>query len=265
MTKSRGLVVANVIAVAALVFLHAPVLALAVFSFNDSRYGVAWEGFTWRWYERLLERGDLRDGLMNSLFVAAATAAIATVLGTLLALGLARHHFRGRRFIDALLQLPLVTPEIVLGISSLALFALGGVALGFGTIIVAHVAFSLSYVVLVVVARLDGMDRHLEEAAMSLGADEVSAFFKVTLPQLWPGVIGGGLLAFTLSIDDFLVTFFVAGPGSSTLPLVVYPMVRRGIEPSVNAVSTLLVVVTTLAVFVADARLKHPTSARSET
>ncbi len=243
------------IAVLALLFLHLPVIALMVFSFNDSRYGIEWKGFTWHWYERMFERGDLRDGLVNSLIVGISASLISTVLGTLVALALARHRLPARRAIDSLLYLPLVTPEIVVGISLLALFAALGFSLGLMTITIAHIAFCLTYVVLVVLARLQGMDRQLEEAAMSLGADEFSAFFKVTLPQLMPGVIAGAILAFTLSIDDFLITFFVAGPGSSTLPLVIYPMVRRGIEPSVNAVSTILVLVTTFAVYVADKRL----------
>ncbi|HXE57846.1 MAG TPA: ABC transporter permease, partial [Gemmatimonadales bacterium] len=226
-------------------FLHLPVLVLVLFSFNDARFSVAWSGFTLRWYARLLERADLWAALRNSVVVGLASTLISTALGTLLALGLARGRFRGRAAVEGALYLPVVTPEIVTGISLLVLFAALGVPLGLGTVTVAHVAFNISFVTLVVLARLRGMDRSLEEAALTLGATEWTAFWRVTLPQLWPGILAGALLAFTMSFDDFVITFFVAGVGSTTLPLLVYSMVRRGIEPSVNAISTIILLVTT--------------------
>ncbi|MEK6596997.1 MAG: ABC transporter permease, partial [Gemmatimonadota bacterium] len=177
---------------------------------------------------------------------------VSTGLGTLLALALARYRFRGRATVESLLYVPLVTPEIVVGISLLTLFASGGMALGVGTIVIAHVAFSVSFVTVVVRARLAGMDESLEEAAMILGANQRTTFFRVTLPQLAPGIMAGALLAFTLSFDDYVITSFVAGSGSSTLPVVIYGMVRRTVEPTINAVSTLVLVATTILIYLAD-------------
>jgi spermidine/putrescine transport system permease protein len=237
---------------AVIFLLHLPLLVLVVFSFNASRFSVEWTGFTLDWYRRLLARPDILRGLRISLLVGVSATAIATVSGTLLALALARHRFRGRRALESVIYVPLVTPEIVIGISLLTLFAAVGMSLGVSTIIIAHVAFSISFVTVIVGARLAGMDTNLEEAAMTLGADEVTTFFRVTLPQLTPGIVAGALLAFTLSFDDYVITSFVAGSGSSTLPVVVYGMVRRTIEPSVNAISTVVLVVTSVLIYFAD-------------
>ncbi len=232
--------------------LHLPVAILIAFSFNASRFPAAWTGFTFDWYRRLLDRDDLLRAAARSVFVGVAATVIATVVGTLLALALARHRIRGRRAIEALLYAPVVTPEVVAGVSLLMLFAFLGVPLGLGTIVLAHATFSLPFVVIVVLARLAGMDRSLEEAAMILGAGEIATFRRVTLPQLAPGVLAAALLAFTLSFDDFVITSFVAGPGSSTLPMVVYSMVRRNVDPTVNAISAIIVVVTTLLIVAAE-------------
>jgi spermidine/putrescine transport system permease protein len=233
-------------------FLHLPLVVLIAFSFNRSRFSADWTGFTLQWYRRLLERGDLLRALEVSLVVGVIATVASVALGTLLALALARHRLRGRRALEALLYLPIVTPEIVAGISLLILFVLIRLPLGVLTIVVAHVAFCLPFVVVVMLARLEGMDRSLEEAALLLGADEIAAFRRVTLPQLWPGMLAAGLLSFTMSFDDFVITSFVAGPGSSTLPLLVYSMVRRTVEPTVNAVSTVILVVTTGLIYAAD-------------
>jgi len=243
-----------VMLVAALVyaFLHAPLVALVVFSFSDSKFSATWTGFTLEWYRRLLERDDILEGLRRSLAVGFVATVIATTLGTLIALALARHRFRGRATVEGLLYLPLVTPEIIMGISLLSLFALAGFPLGVVSVTIAHVAFCISFVTVVVGARLRGMDRHLEEAAMMLGADEWSAFWKVTVPQIVPGIVAGALLAFTMSFDDYVITSFVSGTGSATLPVVVYGMVRRNIEPSINAISTIIIGVTSLLIYLAD-------------
>ena len=233
-------------------FLHIPILALVVFSFNESKFSTEWTGFTLHWYQRLLERQDIIDGLKASIFVAVTSTTISTILGTLFALALARHGFRGRRLVEAFLYVPIVTPEIVVGISLLILFVLVKVPLGLLTVVVAHVAFNISYVVVVVLARLAGMDSNLEEAAMILGADELTAFWRVTVPQLWPGILSGAMLAFTMSFDDYVITSFVAGTGTQTLPMVVYTMVRKNIEPSINAISTVILVVTTILMLAAD-------------
>ncbi len=237
---------------AVFVFLHAPLLTLVLFSFNESKYSVAWTGFTFHWYQRLLERRDILDGLLASVTVGLASTAISTAMGTLLALALARHRFRGRRLVEALLYVPIVTPEIVVGISLLILFVRVGYPLGLGSITLAHVAFNISFVTVVVHARLKGMDRSLEEAALILGADEITAFWRVTVPQLWPGILSGAMLAFTMSFDDYVITSFVSGVGSQTLPVVVYTMVRKNIEPSVNAISTIVLVVTTLLLLLSE-------------
>ncbi|MCB9688838.1 MAG: ABC transporter permease [Alphaproteobacteria bacterium] len=240
------------IVAAVYVFLHAPLLVLVVFSFNESKYSVEWTGFTLHWYQRLLERHDIVDGLVRSVAVGLSSTALSTVFGTLMALALARHRFRGRSFVEALLYVPIVTPEIVVGISLLILYVLLGWPLGLTSITIAHVAFNISFVTVVVHARLQGMDGSLEEAAMILGADEITAFWRVTVPQLWPGILSGAMLAFTMSFDDYVITSFVSGTGSQTLPIVVYTMVRKNIEPSINAISTIVLVVTTVMLIVSD-------------
>ncbi len=242
------------IAVTAVVyfFLHLPVLVLVVFSFNDSKFSVDWRGFTLQWYQRLLERPDILRGLKASLIVGGAATVISAVFGTLLALALGRQQFRGRRLLEGFLYVPIVTPEIVTGISLLLLFVLLKFPLGLTTITIAHVAFCISFVVIVVLARIQGMDENLEEAAMILGADEITTFWKVTVPQLWPGILSGALLAFTMSFDDFVITSFVSGPGSSTLPIVVYGMVRKNVEPSINAISTIILAATAILIYLAD-------------
>ncbi len=237
-------------------FLHLPLLVLVVFSFNDSKF-VTWEGFTLRWYSRLWDRQDIVDSLWVSLQVGLASTAISALLGTLLALGLARHRFRGRTAVESLLYVPVATPEIVVGISLLLLFGSLRMQLGVDTpsivaIVIAHVAFNISFVTIVVRARLEGMDRNLEEAAMTLGADEVTAFWKITVPQLWPGILSGALLAFTMSFDDYVITSLLTGPGTSTLPIVIYTMARKNIEPSVNAISTIILVGTAVLIWISD-------------
>src|SRR3954469_10330511 len=238
------------VALSVYLFLHVPILVLMIFSFNNSKFSVNWQGFTLQWYHRLLERPDILRGLRISLIVGGAATVISAILGTMIALALARHRFRGRRAFEGFLYVPIVTPEIVVGISLLILFALLKFPLGLTTITIAHVAFCISFVV--VVARLEGMNENLEEAAMILGADEITTFWKITVPQLWPGILSGALLAFTMSFDDFVITSFVSGPGSSTLPIVVYSMVRKNVEPSINAISTIILLATAILIYLAD-------------
>ncbi len=235
-----------------LLFLHLPILILVAFSFNASRFSAGWAGFTLDWYRAMINRPDILRGLSLSLQIGLVSAIISTVLGTALALALHRYRFRGRATLESAMYVPLVTPEIVVGISLLALFAALNVSLGRVTILIAHVAFSISFVTVIIGARLAGMDRSLEEAALTLGADEFTTLIRVTIPQLMPGVVAGGLLAFTLSFDDYVITSFVTGSGTSTLPVVVYGMVRRTIEPTVNAVSAVVLAVTTLLIYLAD-------------
>jgi spermidine/putrescine transport system permease protein len=233
------------------VFLYAPLAVLAAFSFNRERLTAQWRGFTLEWYARLLENTQVLTALRNSLLVAAAATALATAIATAAALAFHRHRFRRQAALDGLLTLPIVIPEIVMAASLLLLFAGIGLRLGFLTVVLAHVAFSVSYAVVVVRARLAGFDRSLEEAAMDLGAGPWRTFLHVTLPGIAPGVLAAGLLVFALSIDDYVITSFVAGVGSTTLPLQIYSMVRSGISPEINAASTVLLVATAFLLFAA--------------
>jgi len=237
--KQRGMAVYSACALA---FLHAPLLILIVFSFNASRFTV-WEGFSLRWYRAAMNDPQLADGLVNSLIIAGVAAPISTVIGTLAAYGMWR---RAAPVLSGSLYLSLVTPEIVTGVSLLALFQWTfrflHLHLGLFTVIIAHVAFSIAYVTIVISARLRGYDRSLEEAAMDLGATEWHAFSRVTLPVLAPAIAAAGLLALVVSFDDYVITSLVAGVDSETLPMVIYAMARRGVSPVVNAVSALIVV-----------------------
>jgi spermidine/putrescine transport system permease protein len=238
-------------ALLAYTFLYLPIVMLVLFSFSTSRYASLWGGFSLEWYAKLFHNPDLSQALLNSLLIAAATTLIATVLGTLAALGLERFPDRRRAaYHDAALTLPILVPDIVQGISLLLFFVLvfNGLerlfdwrpTLGRTTVIVAHTAFAISYVAVVVRARLSGLEKSLEEAAMDLGANEWQVLQRITLPLIWPGVLSGGLLAFTLSLDEFVITFFTSGPGATTLPIQVWSMVKRGVTPEINALSTLM-------------------------
>jgi spermidine/putrescine transport system permease protein len=242
-------------AVAAYAFLHLPMLVLAAFSFNASRFTV-WEGFSLRWYASALSDPRLAEATVNSLVIALVATAASTIIGTLCAYGLWK---RNALAISNALYLSLVTPEIVTGISLLAffqwLFRYGGVRLGMHTVILAHIGFSIAFVVIVVIARLRTFDPALEEAALDLGASEWRAFRDVTLPIILPGVIAAALLAFTVSIDDYVITSMVAGVNGETLPMVVYAMARRGVSPVVNAISTVIVAGLGVVIFV-SARLR---------
>lgn len=230
-------------------FLYAPILVLVVFSFNRGRLTAQWEGFTLEWYRKLLHNPQILASLRNSLVVALATTVACTVLGTAAALAFFRHRFKREAALDGLITLPIVVPEIVLASSLVLLFAALGLRLGFLTVILAHIAFSVSYAVVVVKARLAGFDRSLEEAAMDLGATPFATFWLVTLPQIAPGVLAAALLVFSLSIDDYVITSFVAGVGSTTLPIQIYSMVRTGITPEINAISTVLLAATSLLLY----------------
>ena len=230
-------------------FLYAPILVLIAFSFNSSRSTQVWTGFSAQWYGELLRDQSVLDAFRTSLIVGVAATAIATVIGTLTALALARNRFRGKTVADSAIYAATVMPEVVVGVSLLVFFVASGFALGITTIIIAHVAFTVSFVTIVVRARLSGMDRSLEEAAQDLGASPVVTFVRVTLPLILPGVMAGALLAFTLSFDDFVITFFVSGVGSSTLPLKIYSMIKFGVSPVINALSTMILAATVILIF----------------
>ncbi|WP_084709521.1 ABC transporter permease [Rubrobacter aplysinae] len=230
-------------------FLYAPILVLMVFSFNSARSTQVWEGFSTKWYAALLRDQSVLDAFYNSMIVGVSSTIIATFIGTLAAMALTRHRFRGHSFADSTIYAATVMPEIVVGVSLLAFFVAIGLGLGLTTIVIAHVAFNISFVTIVVRARLSGMDESIEEAARDLGANPLQTFFKVTLPLILPGVMAGALLAFTLSFDDFVITFFVSGVGSSTLPLKIYSMIKFGVSPVINALSTVILVATMILIF----------------
>ncbi len=237
-------------ALGAYVFLYVPILVLILFSFNQSRFGARWTGWTLDWYRAMLRDGRIADAFQTTVIIAVTSTIIATIIGTMLALALERYRFRGREALDAAFYLPIVIPDIVMAVSLLAFFALAfrwintlpGVSLrtSISTVIIAHVAFNISFVAVTVRASLRNFDWRLEEAAQDLGATPWQTFRRITLPLIMPGIIGGALIAFTLSLDDFVITFFTAGPGVNTLPLEVYSRVRRGVTPEINAVSTLM-------------------------
>lgn len=238
------------LAVGLFLFLYIPIVILIIYSFNDSSQIGLWTGFSLRWYGELFRNQAVLDALKLSLWVAVWSTLISTFLGTLTALALERHNFWGKITYDAILYLPVIIPDIVMALSTLLFFVVLGVALSKYTILIAHVAFNISFVAIVVRARLADMNSTLEEAAADLGANAWQSFRRVTLPLLMPGIISGALLAFTLSLDDFVITFFVAGPGSTTLPVRVYSMIRFGLTPEVNAVSTLMFLGSTLLVII---------------
>lgn len=223
-----------------LLFLYAPVIALIAFSFNASEHTAVWKGFTLDWYAKLLGNRDLWRACLNSLIVAGFSTVIATIIGTMAALAIDRHQFPLRHVFTQIMFLPIIIPDIVMGIALLMFYAQARIPLGIASIIIAHVAFNISYVAIIVRARLKGFDRSLEEAALDLGANEWKTFWAITLPLIAPGVIAGALLAFTLSIDDFVISFFTAGVGSTTLPVHIYSKLKFGITPEINAISTLL-------------------------
>lgn len=233
-----------------LAFFYLPIGVLVLNSFNPSRFGTSWQGFTLKWYERLLERDDLWAALGNSLQIATIASIAAMVLGTSAAFALQRYKSKLQSAHHLLITVPLVLPEILMGMSLLLLFVAMGQTLGMLTVTIAHITFCISYVTLVVLARLQDFDFQIVDAARDLGATRFQAFWKVIFPLVAPGILAGGLLAFTLSIDDFVVTFFVKGPGSDTLPVVIYSMIKKSREfPVINALSTLLLIVTFLAVW----------------
>ncbi|MFZ2055388.1 MAG: ABC transporter permease subunit [Candidatus Aminicenantales bacterium] len=238
-----------VVTMAVLFFFYLPIIILIVNSFNASRFETGWQGFSLIWYERLLHEPEIWRAAKNSLIIAAGATALSLVIGTTAAIAL--HRFARSRlqsFHFGLVYTPLVVPEILMGISLLMVFVAAGIKLGLFTIFLAHVTFCISFVAMTVLARLQDFDLSIIEAAQDLGAGWWATTRRIFLPLLLPGLVAGGLLAFTLSIDDFVITFFVAGPGSTTLPIRVYSMIKFGSPPLINALSTILLALTFTAV-----------------
>lgn len=252
----------------AFAFLYLPILILIVYSFNTSKFNAVWRGFTLDWYGSLFSNAGatiatsssagILPSLNNSLLIAAISTVLATIFGTMLALALERFHFPGRKAVEALLFLPIIMPEITIGISLLVFFTLAfrivenltGIRLNLGlpTVIIGHVVFNISFVTITVRARLAELDPQLEQAAFDLGANEWRTFWRITFPLIWPAIFSAALLAFTLSLDDFVVTFFTTGVGSMTLPLLVYGMIKFAVTPAINAISTLMLLASLLLV-----------------
>lgn len=236
-------------------FLYTPIVILVIFSFNDSRSTAQWSGFSTHWYGEMIRDEQIILALWNSLFVAIVSTVISTIIGTLAAMAMERYRFPGKLAMDAVLYLPIIIPDIAMAIMLLLFFNISGIGFEpwkvsfFGvrlavpfSVIIGHVAFNISFVAIVVRARLATMDNTLEEAANDLYANQWRTFWRVTLPMMMPGILGGALLAFTLSLDDFVITFFTSGAGFNTLPVRVYSMIKKGVTPKINAVSTLMLV-----------------------
>lgn len=242
---------------AALLFLYAPIITLIMFSFNDSRRNIVWRGFTLKYYERALDNDSLIQAFANSLTIAFLSTLTSVVLGALVAVLLWRFRFPGKAPYEGAMALPIVIPEICMGIAMLVFFARIGWPTGLpwplnlGAITIAHISFSFPFVAMVVRARLANFNRELEEAAKDLGATEWQTFRDVLIPFMRPGLLAGGLLAFTLSLDDFVITFFTSGPDTVTFPVKVYSMVRFSVTPEVNAASAVLIVITVVSTAVA--------------
>lgn len=240
-------------------FMYAPILVLMVFSFNASRSRSAWTGFTLDWYVQLFNDPHTQLALRNTVLIAIFSTIIATIIGTMAAVGIDKLKRKPRAIIMGISRMPVVMPDIVTGLSLMILFLfvfrmLGFGRLGFGTLLLAHVIFNVPYVILSVIPKLRQLDPNLYEAALDLGCGPLRAFVQVILPELWPGVITGAMLAFTLSVDDFMVSFFTTSPGVQNLSIRIFAMTRRGVDPRINALSTLIFVVIMIMLFIINRR-----------
>lgn len=238
--------------VGVLLFLYVPIVVLVAYSFNSSRLNILWEGFTLRWYEEVWAHRPLMQALRNSLIIATLTTVLSVVLGTSSAWLMHRYRFRGARVLQTLIAVPVMMPEIIMGVSLLVLFATLAVPLGFTTVVIAHVTFCFPFVLLAVQARLAGLDPALEEAALDLGATPFQAFWLVIVPVLRPAIVAGALMAFTLSLDEVIVTYFTASPASTTLPLRIFGLAKVGLNPMLNALSAVFIVATVAIVLFAQ-------------
>lgn len=238
-------------------FLYLPIIVLIIYSFNSSKYSVEWKGFTLEWYESLLDHDSLLDAAVNSISVALFSATLATILGTLGAMALFRYSFFGKKIINSLVYILIMSPEIVMGISLLMIFVLISLPLGFTSLLIAHITFCLPFVVVTVLARLQGFDKNIIEAGKDLGASEFTIFTNIILPNILPAIIAGFLLSLTLSFDDVIISFFVSGTDFEILPLKIYSMVRLGVKPEINALCTVMFLFTLIMVIFAQFLIKE--------
>lgn len=240
----------NLCLILVFIFLFLPISVLIIFSFNTSRLNIMFEGFTLRWYYELFHNTLLLEALFNTLIVAVISTLVSVIIGTISSYALKKFDFPGKKFINELLYIPIVIPEIVLGISLLCIYSLMKVELGMFTLILSHIAFSIPFVIVNVNSVMDMMNPNLEEAASDLGASRVTTFFKIVLPSLVPGILSGAQLAFTLSLDDVVISYFTAGPDSNTLPLQVFSMIKTGVTPDVNALITIMLLIIFISLFI---------------
>ena len=224
-------------------FLFLPIIVLIVYSFNSSSMNIMFDSFTFEWYHKLFQNSDLIESFINTIIVASVSTVISTVIGTMSAYGLYKYNFPGKNIINGLIYVPIVIPEIVLGISLLSIFTLMQLELSLFTIILSHIAFSIPFVIVSVRSTLNNDIKVLEEASKDLGASNFTIFKEIVLPTIMPAIVSGATLAFTLSLDDVVISYFTAGPGSNTLPLYIYSLIKTGITPDVNALSTLMMLV----------------------
>lgn len=236
------------VTIGAFAFLYGPIIVLIVLSFNESGLPTAWTGFSVKWYGELVGSAEIRETFTNTLLVAGTSTAAATMLGTMLALGIER--FTRSSVMESVTFMPLIVPDIVMGIAALSVFSLIGLSLGLGTVIIAHITFSIAFVAAIVRTRLRDFDRSLEEASMDLGAGGFETFVRITLPLIAPGVVAGALVSFTLSLDEFVIAFFTSGL-ATTFPIQIYSMIRFGVTPEINAAATILVIFSVTAVLIA--------------
>lgn len=230
------------------IFLYLPIFILIIYSFNNSKYSLNWSGFTYKWYEKLMENDDLLEAAMNSIIIAGTSSIVATILGTIGAVAIFRYVFFGKRFLNAIVFVLIMSPEIVMGIALLILFVLLNIELGFNSLLIAHISFSLPFVMVTVMSRLSGFDKNIIEAARDLGAEDFDIFRLVILPNILPAVIAGFLLSFTLSLDDVIISFFVSGTEFEILPIKIFSMVKLGVSPEINALSAIMFLFTIVAV-----------------
>lgn len=239
--QKRNLIISTIYACLVYTFIYVPVITLIVFSFNNQEANTEWKGFTLNYYIRLFNDLELMQIFGLTLFIAVTVTILSAVIGTLGAVGLTKFSFKGKKVVDSSLYIPIIIPEVVLAVAMLSVMSLINFPTGTMAIIIGHTTLTLPYMVITVKSRMAGFDKSIEEASMDLGANRIVTFFRVTLPMIMPGVMSGAFLAFTISLDDFIVSNFVAGPKSVTLPVKVYSMLKVGIRPEINALSTIII------------------------
>ena len=243
--------------------LYIPVLVMMIFSFNDQRYNYYWNGFTTQWYSKLFSNSAVIGSLWYSVIIAVLATVISVTIGTIGALGLRKYEFRGRKFVNNMLYIPIIVPEIVMAVALLIIFMKIGIALGMGTILIGHCTFCIPYAVVTIKGRISGDGYSMEEASMDLGANRIQTFLRVTLPSIMPGVMSAAFLSFTLSIDDVVMSNMLAGAKNSTLPVLILSMNKTGVTPDVNALTTIMILII-VAAMILNNSIKHALNKRNK-